>query len=65
MQYGINKILNTMELFTHLLVWIIGIITGIYFIFNLHRSSEEQNKKLINNMNKLDKHGITKNKGKG
>tara|TARA_R100001594_G_C3949984_1_gene242787 strand:+ start:576 stop:749 length:174 start_codon:yes stop_codon:yes gene_type:complete len=57
-----------MELFTHLIVWGVGLVMGMYIVSQIsnHISANTQNKKLLNNLNKLDKdYGITKNKGKG
>jgi hypothetical protein len=56
-----------MDIITHLLVWGAGLATGIYFTTQIEQSIRKniRNKKLINNINKLDKNGTTKNKGKG
>ena len=54
---------------TYIIVYIVGVVTGGYLASqieeHIHNSTTGQNEKLINNMNKFDKHGTTKNKGKG
>ena len=57
-----------MEIITHLVVYCVGIVTGLYVASqiegHINNSITGQNKKLINNMNKLN-NGTTDNKGKG
>lgn len=47
-------------------VFAVGFVLGLYIATQIDKSDTlNQNKKLIDNMNKFDKHGTTKSKGKG
>ena len=49
-----------------LLIFAVGFVLGLYVATQLEKSDTlNQNKKLIDNMNKFNKHGTTKSKGKG
>tara|TARA_R110000787_G_scaffold110734_1_gene219417 strand:- start:3204 stop:3380 length:177 start_codon:yes stop_codon:yes gene_type:complete len=58
-----------MMIITHIVVYVLGVVTGGYLASqieeHINNSTKGQNEKLINNMNKLNNDGTTKNKGKG
>lgn len=50
-----------------IITWAVGLVCGMYLVTQISKSftSERSNEKLINNINKLKKNGITKREGKG